>query len=381
METSSTAVPQQQSVLPAVQPPAPPVVPASVRTVPVRPMGPSPLIRLPLHPTSFVAGGRPMVVIPTNNQSTLTQAVGSTGSVVAPVSQSNTIIPIDVQHKIIFVPPSPKEMKNKAVSCRPENLTNGSSEINDNNSESNKRPLYIPILIPIPVPIYVPIPMAMYNCPAPFPVGYPVPLPTPVFIPVEPDIVAQVAMAMEESIKEAAEVATAIEESANEANAVPQKLDLEDLEQKIPSSTVKVSLDMSPLSRKRSHSTSHPTASTPSPKRLKESEQASNRSCSDGEDSNQSIAFMKGSFHKDLGTRAWSQWIETKRAKKGSSVVFTQNLSKMNLRDMNKCLVEFTHDARKPNGESYRPDVLLYIFYGNYINTRVIFISLEDLFS
>lgn len=312
-----------------------------------------------------------MVVIPTNNQSILTQAVGSTGPVVAPGSQSNTIIPIDVQHKIIFVPPSPKEMKNKSVSCRPENLTNGSSEVDD--SEPNKRPLYIPILIPIPVPIYVPIPMAMYNCPAPFPVGYPVPLPTPVFIPVEPDTMAQVAMAMKESVKEAAEVATAIEESANEA--APQKLDFEDLEQIIPSSTVKVLLDMSPLSRKRSHSTSHPTASTPSPKRLKESEPASNRSCSDGEDSNQPITFMKGSFHKDLGTRAWSQWVEAKRAKKGSSVVFTQNLSNMNLRDMNKCLIEFTHDARKPNGESYRPDVLLYIFYGNYIYIRVNIVS------
>ncbi len=368
METSSTAPPQKQSVPPAIQPTATPV--ASVRTVPVRPMGPSPVIRLPLHPTSFVAGGRPMVVIPTNNQSILTQAVGSTGPTVAPIPQSNTIIPIDVQHKIIFVPPSPKEMKNKSVSCRPENLTNGSSEVDD--SEPNKRPLYIPILIPIPVPIYVPIPMAMYNCPAPFPVGYPVPLPTPVLIPVEPDIMAQVAMAMNESAKEAAEIAAAIEESANEANNAPQKLDFEDLEQIIPSSSLKVSLDMSPLGRKRSHSTSHPTASTPSPKRLRESEPVSNRSCSDGEDSNQPITFKKGSFHKDLGTRAWSQWVEAKRAKnKGSSVVFTQNLSNMNLRDMNKCLVEFTRDARKPNGESYRPDVLLYIFYGNYIYINI----------
>jgi hypothetical protein len=36
----------------------------------------------------------------------------------------------------------------------------------------------------------------------------------------------------------------------------------------------------------------------------------------------------------------------------------------MNIDEMNSNLMEFVRDIRKPNGDKYRPDVLLYFLYG-----------------
>jgi hypothetical protein len=38
---------------------------------------------------------------------------------IPPAHTNTTILPIELQHKIVFVPPKPKEMKNKSVWCRP----------------------------------------------------------------------------------------------------------------------------------------------------------------------------------------------------------------------------------------------------------------------
>lgn len=155
--------------------------------------------------------------------SNIPQAIASGVSQASP--SGGAILPIEVQHKVVTVPPRPKEMKNKAVWCRPvsqsrKSVSTQSSKTDEQEASSDneskyfiqfnsvcldnqksvssfRKPIYVPI--PIPVPIFIPVPMAMYSVPAPFPVGFPVAYPTPIMIPVDANDAAMIIKALEES--------------------------------------------------------------------------------------------------------------------------------------------------------------------------------------
>ena len=237
----------------------------------------------------------------------------------------------------------------------------------------SKGPLYIPVLIPVPVPIYVPIPMAMYNCPAPFPVGFALPIPTPLFMPVEPELADRIAAAIQESKKEFEESAAAACSIEKRLSPKPEEDDAQsDLEQSLPAYAIQMSVT---ASRKRSLSTSH--SSTPSPKRLKDSD--TTRSSSDGEESSlasnhsqlmpSSAPVKGGRFLKELGSKAWSRWLAKGKANppgSASALSKPSKLSGLDVPEITSSLIDFVRQARKPDGEPYRPDVLLYFIYGNY---------------
>ncbi|XP_051465263.1 zinc finger MYM-type protein 2 isoform X4 [Apus apus] len=86
-------------------------------------------------------------------------------------------------------PPSPtpnREMKNKAVLCKPLTMTKATyckphMQTKSCQTEDDWKKEYVPV--PIPVPVYVPVPMNMYSQNVPVPTTVPVPVPVPVFLP------------------------------------------------------------------------------------------------------------------------------------------------------------------------------------------------------
>lgn len=46
-------------------------------------------------------------------------------------------------------------------------------------------------------------------------------------------------------------------------------------------------------------------------------------------------------------------------------------LNEMNVQDLNSSLIAFVNEIRKPNGDAYRSDVLLYLTYGSKCNKYV----------
>ncbi|XP_014383628.1 zinc finger MYM-type protein 2 isoform X5 [Myotis lucifugus] len=90
-------------------------------------------------------------------------------------------------------PPSPtpnKEMKNKAVLCKPLTMTKATyckphMQTKSCQTDDNWKTEYVPV--PIPVPVYIPVPMHMYSQNIPVPTTVPVPVPVPVFLPARVD--------------------------------------------------------------------------------------------------------------------------------------------------------------------------------------------------
>ncbi|XP_061848290.1 zinc finger MYM-type protein 2 isoform X5 [Colius striatus] len=101
-------------------------------------------------------------------------------------------------------PPSPtpnREMKNKAVLCKPLTMTKATyckphMQTKSCQTEDDWKKEYVPV--PIPVPVYVPVPMNMYSQNVPTPTAIPIPVPVPVFLPATLDSSDKILAAIEE---------------------------------------------------------------------------------------------------------------------------------------------------------------------------------------
>ncbi|PKU41426.1 zinc finger mym-type protein 2 isoform x1 [Limosa lapponica baueri] len=101
-------------------------------------------------------------------------------------------------------PPSPtpnREMKNKAVLCKPLTMTKATyckphMQTKSCQTEDDLKKEYVPV--PIPVPVYVPVPMNMYSQNVPVPTTVPVPVPVPVFLPTTLDSSEKILAAIED---------------------------------------------------------------------------------------------------------------------------------------------------------------------------------------
>ncbi|KAF7661705.1 hypothetical protein LDENG_00255810 [Lucifuga dentata] len=93
---------------------------------------------------------------------------------------------VSVQTDATKPPSLPKNLKNKALLCKPLVQNKGVSCKAQTVSAEVQTENNIPsvIVLPVPVPVYVPVPMNMYSQFAPHPVGLPLPLPVPMFLPV-----------------------------------------------------------------------------------------------------------------------------------------------------------------------------------------------------
>ncbi|KAI9559323.1 hypothetical protein GHT06_016112 [Daphnia sinensis] len=364
----------------------------------------------PMPPRSLTLCNLPAVstqVTPSIVSNTTTTASSATGS--QPPANA-TMLPIELQHKIVLVPPKPVEMKNKSVWCRPSSLSQSEQTKTmkeqvelpkiagcdaSTSTDEERKPLYIPIPIPIPVPIYVPVPMAMYNFPSPFPVAFPMPVVTPFIFPVGSNLLDEMIKAMGEAKKKETDEETIsvqenhspVPEKTTEASdgreltdvpTSPNPVGSQDLaadehvdaDPTISAEEVNFELEIPSCSissfrngsRKRSHSTSH--SSLPATKRIKDID--CSRSSSDSEESTKTSRsdspslHLKGGFLKEAGVRAWKNWAKRNENKRLVDCKF----SEMSVVDMNTSLIAFVQQIRKPDGDRYRPDILLYLISG-----------------
>ncbi|XP_019513126.1 PREDICTED: zinc finger MYM-type protein 4 [Hipposideros armiger] len=111
------------------------------------------------------------------------------------------------QTDALKLPPSqpPRLLKNKALLCKPITQTKATScKPHTQNKECQTEDIPSSpqiIVVPVPVPVFVPIPLHLYTQYAPVPFGIPVPMPVPMLIPSSMDSEGKVTESMED-IKE-----------------------------------------------------------------------------------------------------------------------------------------------------------------------------------
>ncbi|KAM9566112.1 zinc finger MYM-type protein 2 isoform 4-T6 [Guaruba guarouba] len=307
-------------------------------------------------------------------------------------------------------PPSPtpnREMKNKAVLCKPLTMTKATyckphMQTKSCQTEDDWKKEYIPV--PIPVPVYVPVPMNMYSQNVPVPTAVPVPVPVPVFLsttldssekilaaieelrgkvpsnPLETELLNLSEMVPEHDGKgEASDVTSVIAESNllnSEAEArtslpdVPYEPDL-DIEIDFPRATEELDTEneflLPPVFGEEYEEQPRPRSKKKGVKRKAVSEYQSH----DDSSENSECSFP---FKYTYGVNAWKHWVksrylnedlpELEELKSTKSVKLKEDLLSHTSAELNYGLTHFVNEIRRPNGENYAPDSIYYLCLG-----------------
>uniref|UniRef100_A0A8B9GZ92 Zinc finger, MYM-type 2 n=1 Tax=Astyanax mexicanus TaxID=7994 RepID=A0A8B9GZ92_ASTMX len=242
-----------------------------------------------------------------------------------------------------------KDVKNKAVLCKPLTMTKATyckphmqSKLLQTGLEGLVKE-YVPV--PIPVPVYVPMPMNLYAQATPSPVAIPVPVPVPVFLPT--------------TLQNAEQIVKAIEELKSKIPDIPLEGDLLSMaetstedEKKPDCSGANILLPIGIVI-----SFKHgllfcvacvPTASEPVP-------------VLEGLDAEMGFSLPPVlTEEKEETPRVISflcAYVVTPACLKGS-------LLSLSSAELNQALARFVKEVRRPNGERYAPDSVLYICLG-----------------
>ncbi|XP_064183912.1 zinc finger MYM-type protein 2-like isoform X2 [Anguilla rostrata] len=315
-----------------------------------------------------------------------------------------------------------KDVKNKAVLCKPLTMTKATyckphMQSKHCQTEELVKKEYVPV--PIPVPVYVPVPMNLYTQATPTSVTLPVPVPVPVFLPttlsnaeqilhtiselktkvpadpLEADLLTMAEMIAEaddekpsltgvkrervekEDIKSESE-----EEEGQEGadNSYQHELDLEEDFPQAPvllpaveglETEMGLALPLGPEAikeekprpsvRKKGHkrrAVERDAPSDPTPEALPEGE------------GNPCSFPLKARY----GLNAWRRWVLTSTEKpldeKGKDqlrvkpVRLKRSLLSLSVAELNCGLARFVSEVRRPNGESYAPDSIFYLCLG-----------------
>ncbi|NXJ82084.1 ZMYM2 protein, partial [Trogon melanurus] len=308
-------------------------------------------------------------------------------------------------------PPSPtpnREMKNKAVLCKPLTMTKATyckphMQTKSCQTEDDWKKEYVPV--PIPVPVYVPVPMNMYSQKVPVPTTVPVPVPVPVFLPTTLDSSEKILAAIEELREkapsnpletellslsgmvpehdgktEASDVASVVTESNllnSETEAwtslpdVPYEPDL-DIEIDFPRATEELDTEneflLPPVfGEEYEEQQPKPRSKKKGVKRKAVSEYQSH----DDSSENSECSFP---FKYAYGVNAWKHWVksryldeelpELEELKSTKSVKLKEDLLSHTSAELNYGLTHFVNEIRRPNGENYAPDSIYYLCLG-----------------
>ncbi|XP_042648042.1 zinc finger MYM-type protein 2 isoform X2 [Tyto alba] len=307
-------------------------------------------------------------------------------------------------------PPSPtpnREMKNKAVLCKPLTMTKATyckphMQTKSCQTEDDWKKEYVPV--PIPVPVYVPVPMNMYSQNVPVPTAVPVPVPVPVFLPTTLESSEKILAAIEElrgkvpsnpletellnltgmvpehdGKTEASDVASVIVESNllnSEAEArtslpdVPYEPDL-DIEIDFPRATEELDTEneflLPPVFGEEYEEQPRPRSKKKGVKRKAVSGYQSH----DDSSENSECSFP---FKYTYGVNAWKHWVksryldeelpELEELKSTKSVKLKEDLLSHTSAELNYGLTHFVNEIRRPNGENYAPDSIYYLCLG-----------------
>ncbi|XP_032043193.1 zinc finger MYM-type protein 2 isoform X3 [Aythya fuligula] len=307
-------------------------------------------------------------------------------------------------------PPSPtpnREMKNKAVLCKPLTMTKATyckphMQTKSCQTEDDWKKEYVPV--PIPVPVYVPVPMNMYSQNVPVPTTVPVPVPVPVFLPTTLDSTEKILAAIEElrgkvpsnpleselltlsgmlpehdGKTEVSDMASMIVESNilnSETEAqrslpdVPYERDL-DIEIDFPRATEELDTEneflLPPVFGEEYEEQPRPRSKKKGVKRKAVSEYQSH----DDSSENSECSFP---FKYAYGVNAWKHWVksrhlneelpELEELKSTKSVKLKEDLLSHTSAELNYGLAHFVNEIRRPNGENYAPDSIYYLCLG-----------------
>ncbi|XP_040399992.1 zinc finger MYM-type protein 2 isoform X3 [Anser cygnoides] len=307
-------------------------------------------------------------------------------------------------------PPSPtpnREMKNKAVLCKPLTMTKATyckphMQTKSCQTEDDWKKEYVPV--PIPVPVYVPVPMNMYSQNVPVPTTVPVPVPVPVFLPTTLDSTEKILAAIEElrgkvpsnpleselltlsgmlpehdGKAEVSDMASVIVESNllnSETEAqrslpdVPYERDL-DIEIDFPRATEELDTEneflLPPVFGEEYEEQPRPRSKKKGVKRKAVSEYQSH----DDSSENSECSFP---FKYAYGVNAWKHWVksrhlneelpELEELKSTKSVKLKEDLLSHTSAELNYGLAHFVNEIRRPNGENYAPDSIYYLCLG-----------------
>ncbi|XP_005880090.1 zinc finger MYM-type protein 2 isoform X10 [Myotis lucifugus] len=313
-------------------------------------------------------------------------------------------------------PPSPtpnKEMKNKAVLCKPLTMTKATyckphMQTKSCQTDDNWKTEYVPV--PIPVPVYIPVPMHMYSQNIPVPTTVPVPVPVPVFLPARVDsseknpagaeeLKSKVSsdpldtelltmtdmMTEEEGKTNAANINSVIIETDIIGSDILKDSDLEtqssmpdvpyepDLDIEIDFPRAAEELDMEnefllpPVFGEEYEEQPRPRSKKKGTKRKAVSGYQSHDDSSD----NSECSFP---FKYTYGVNAWKHWVKTRQLdedllvldelKSPKLVKLKEDLLSHTTAELNYGLAHFVNEIRRPNGESYAPDSIYYLCLG-----------------
>uniref|UniRef100_A0A8B9G3A8 Zinc finger MYM-type containing 2 n=1 Tax=Amazona collaria TaxID=241587 RepID=A0A8B9G3A8_9PSIT len=303
-------------------------------------------------------------------------------------------------------PPSPtpnREMKNKAVLCKPLTMTKATyckphMQTKSCQTDDWKKE-YIPV--PIPVPVYVPVPMNMYSQNVPVPTTVPVPVPVPVFLSTTLDSSEKILAAIEElrgkvpsnpletellnlsemvpehdGKAEASDVTIESNLLNSETEAqmslpdVPYEPDL-DIEIDFPRATEELDTEneflLPPVFGEEYEEQPRPRSKKKGVKRKAVSEYQSH----DDSSENSECSFP---FKYTYGVNAWKHWVksrylnedlpELEELKSTKSVKLKEDLLSHTSAELNYGLTHFVNEIRRPNGENYAPDSIYYLCLG-----------------
>ncbi|XP_053759856.1 zinc finger MYM-type protein 2 [Panthera pardus] len=313
-------------------------------------------------------------------------------------------------------PPSPtpnKEMKNKAVLCKPLTMTKATyckphMQTKSCQTDDNWKTEYVPV--PIPVPVYIPVPMHMYSQNIPVPTTVPVPVPVPVFLPASLDNSEKIPAAVEElkskvssdpldaelltmtdmmtedeGKTEAANINSVIietdiigsdllknsdPETQSSMPDVPYEPDL-DIEIDFPRAAEELDMEneflLPPVFGEEYEEQPRPRSKKKGAKRKAVSGYQSHDDSSD----NSECSFP---FKYTYGVNAWKHWVKTRQLdedllvldelKSPKSVKLKEDLLSHTTAELNYGLAHFVNEIRRPNGESYAPDSIYYLCLG-----------------
>ncbi|XP_034614689.1 zinc finger MYM-type protein 2 isoform X3 [Trachemys scripta elegans] len=307
-------------------------------------------------------------------------------------------------------PPSPtlnKEMKNKAILCKPLTMTKATyckphMQTKCCQTEDDWKKEYVPV--PVPVPVYVPVPMHMYSQNVPVPTIVPVPVPVPVFLPTTLDSNEKILAAIEElrgkvpSNPLEAELLTIAEmlpeddgkTETTDLNSVIIETDLlnsdTEMQTSLPDIPYEPDLDIEidfpraaeeldtenefllpPVFGEEYEEQPRPRSKKKGVKRKAVSEYQSH----DDSSENSECSFP---FKYAYGVNAWKHWVKTRsldedlpvleELKSTKSVKLKEDLLSHTVAELNYGLSRFVNEIRRPNGENYTPDSIYYLCLG-----------------
>ncbi|XP_053700964.1 zinc finger MYM-type protein 4-like [Synchiropus splendidus] len=282
--------------------------------------------------------------------------------------------------------PRRRQMKNKSVLCRPFTLDQESmcqfpttstdspavSDADDSPAAEGKVKM---VMVPIPVPVFIPVPVQMYSECTPVPMAMPVPVPVPVMVQ-PPMKVVQDAWVQMDSVAEGRSLPEEVTLLKPTSEAVGGETTSEGATDSIvaqvePSTSSHLLLPSSPVMDLESD---FPTALLTQRSRLRGMKRT--RGGGDGSyprkrgrkkkglDRSAVVSSESPVLNQQYGLHAWVHWVRQRLQMDSESLMVNEDLLQCDSTQLSVALAHFVKEVRRPNGQSYTPDSLLYLCLG-----------------